>query len=246
MEISFENKIKIIHMGSVGPNLLSLKRQKDIIEELNYDTCKSVIFLGNSKIFCAGLNLKDLINADKEGVSEIFSSFGELLATIRGFPGPVISIVSGHSIAGGCLLAMACDYRYGMLGFHRMGLNEMALSLDLPNSIISIISNTVNPSSLFEVSTQCRLYSPLQAYNKGLINELILIPFVGKNLATKIALKKAIKLAEFYIEAGDPFCRLKKSLIHGFDFDHETLVENWFSDKTQKKVKDALKNITNK
>ena len=45
---------------------------------------------------------------------EIFEIFGTLLQTIRKFPGPVISIVSGHAIAGGCLLALACDYRYGM------------------------------------------------------------------------------------------------------------------------------------
>ena len=58
MNITVENDVKIIRMGDKGPNLLSVDRAKQIIQELNYDDCKAVIFLGNDKVFSAGLNLK--------------------------------------------------------------------------------------------------------------------------------------------------------------------------------------------
>ena len=74
----------------------------------------------------------------------IFKTLRELLVASRNFPGPVISIVSGHAIAGGCLLALASDYRYGVHGMHRMGLNEMAIGIDLPPDMLSIISHTIN------------------------------------------------------------------------------------------------------
>lgn len=243
MNITVQSEIKLIEMGYESPNLLSLKRQNEIIKELNYDTCKAVIILGNNKIFSAGLNLNHLLNADSAGVSEIFENFGKLLASIRNFPGPVFSIISGHAIAGGCLLALSCDYRYGVFGFHKMGLTELALSLDLPKEFFLIISSTVNPNALFEISTQCRLYSPKQAFKKGLINEYIGNPFVGKKIATNFALKKAKKLAKFYIDAGSPFCRLKQTLVNGANFDHKVLVQNWFSVKTQKKINRALINL---
>jgi enoyl-CoA hydratase/carnithine racemase len=244
MNIQLENQIKIINMGAVGPNLLSLKRQKEFLTELNYDNCKAIIILGNNKIFCAGLNLFDLVKADKDEVSEIFSTFFSLLKAIRNFPGPVLSVVSGHAIAGGCLLALVCDHRYGVFGFHRMGLNEMALSLDLPQSIFSIISNTINANVLFEVSSQCKLYSPREAYKKGLINEYVSNPFFGKKRATLLALEKAKKLASFYIDAGESFCRLKETYTGGSDYDHEVLVKNWFSIKTQKKIKLTIKQLS--
>ena len=241
MNIQFDGPIKFIHLGDAGPNLLTLKRQQELIKELDYTTCKAIVFLGNNKIFSAGLNLIDLANASEDEVSEIFQTFMHLLISIRNFPGPVFSIVSGHAIAGGCLLALACDHRYGVFGFHRMGLNEMALSLDLPKSIFSILSTTINPNYLFEIASQCNLYLPGQAFKRGLINEYIKNPFIGKKKATELALMKAKKLANFYIDAGEPFCRLKKTFTDNSNFDHNVLVKNWFSSKTQDKVKTALR-----
>ena len=228
MDIQFFGPIKCIHLGASGLNLLTLKFQQQLVNELDYSSCKAVIFLGNNKIFSAGLSLIDLSDANEREVSQIFRSFVNLLNCIRDFPGPIFSIVSGHAIAGGCLLALACDYRYGVFGFHRMGLNEMALSLDLPKSVFSILATTINPNYLFEVASQCKLYFPWQAFDRGLINEYVNNPLIGKKKSSEIALLKAIKLANFYIDAGEPFCRLKKIYTTNSDFDHEILVKNLF------------------
>ena len=173
MNVTIENEIKIIRMGDKGPNLLSVDRVKKIIKELNYNECKAVIILGNEKVFSAGLNLKDLMSAkERKEVSLIFGTLGDLFTSCREFPGPVISIVGGHAIAGGCLLALASDYRYGIHGTHRMGLNEMYIGIDLPPDMLSIISHSISRDNLFEVATQCKMYTPSQAHKKGLINEL--------------------------------------------------------------------------
>ena len=247
MNITVDNDIKIINMGEKGPNLLSVSRAKALIAELNYDECKAVILMGNEKVFSAGLNLKDLMSAkDPKEVSLIFGTLRDLLVSFREFPGPVISIVGGHAIAGGCLIALASDYRYGMFGMHRMGLNEMAIGIDLPPDMLSIISHSIGRENLFEVATQCKMYTPKQAYKKGLINEYIGNPFIGKKRATSEALKRAKKLASFYINAGAPFTRLKQSLMHDTDFDYEILISNWFSSETQAKVKKVMSTLAKK
>ena len=247
MNITIENNVKVINMGEKGPNLLSVTRAKELIAELNYDECKAVILMGNEKVFSAGLNLKDLMGAkDPKEVALIFGTLADLLKSFREFPGPVISIVGGHAIAGGCLIALASDYRYGMFGMHRMGLNEMAIGIDLPPDMLSIISHSISRENLFEVATQCKMYSPKQAYKKGLINEYIGNPFLGKKRATSEALKRAKKLAGFYINAGEPFVRLKQSLMHDTDFDYEILINNWFSPETQAKIKKVMSTLAKK
>ena len=247
MNVTIENDIKIIQMGDKGPNLLSVSRSKEIIAELNYEECKAVIIMGNEKVFSAGLNLKDLMSAeDPESVSLIFNTLSDLLISFRKFPGPVISIVGGHAIAGGCLMALASDYRYGMFGTHRMGLNEMAIGIDLPPDMLSIISHSISRENLFEVATQCKMYTPKQAYKKGLINEYIGNPFIGKKKATAEALERAKKLAGFYINAGEPFVRLKQSLMHDTEFDYEVLISNWFSPETQAKIKKVMSTLSKK
>ena len=247
MNITIENDIKVINMGEKGPNLLSVTRAKELIAELNYDECKAVILMGNEKVFSAGLNLKDLMGAkDPKEVALIFGTLADLLKSFREFPGPVISIVGGHAIAGGCLIALASDYRYGMFGMHRMGLNEMAIGIDLPPDMLSIISHSISRENLFEVATQCKMYTPKQAYKKGLINEYIGNPFIGKKRATSEALKRAKKLAGFYINAGEPFVRLKQSLMHETDFDYEILISNRFSAETQAKIKKVMSALAKK
>ena len=247
MNITVENEIKIIQMGEKGPNLLSVTRAKELMAELDYNSCKAVIILGNNKIFSAGLNLKDLMNAkEKSEVSTIFTTLRNLLVSFRQFPGPVISIVGGHAIAGGCLMALASDYRYGMFGKHRMGLNEMYIGIDLPSDMLSIISHSISRDNLFEVATQCKMYTPKEAYKKGLINEYIGNPFIGKKRATAEALKRAKELAKFYINAGEPFTRLKQSLMHDAEFEYDVLIDNWFRSETQAKIKSVISSLSKK
>ena len=81
---------------------------------------------------------------------------------------------------------------------------------------------------------------------KGLINELVGHRFSGKKKATSIALEKAKKLAQFYISAGEPFVRLKQTLMHESTFDYNILIENWFSEETQKKVKIVMSSLAKK
>ena len=144
------------------------------------------------------------------------------------------------------MLALASDYRYGMHGTHRMGLNEMAIGIDLPPDMLSIISHSIGRENLFEVATQCRMYTPSQAQKKGLINEIIGHRLTGKKKATSQALEEAKKLAKFYIDAGEPFVRLKQSLMHDTNFDYQVLIDNWFSAETQAKVKSVVSSLSKK
>ena len=57
---------------------------------------------------------------------------------------------------------------------------------------------------------------------------------------------KTKKLAEFYISAGEPFVRLKQSLMRETDFDYQVLIDNWFSPSTQAKVKSVISSLNKK
>ena len=41
-------------------------------------------------------------------------------------PKPTVALVNGHAIAGGLVLALACDHRFTVTGDHRIGVNEVA------------------------------------------------------------------------------------------------------------------------
>ena len=70
-------------------------------------SARVVILTGAGRAFCAGLDLKELGNGGRQ--RRAFSD-GDMIDSVRGFPGPVIAAVNGFAITGGFELALACDF----------------------------------------------------------------------------------------------------------------------------------------
>ncbi len=76
--------------------------------ELAQDAAIRVVILtGAGRAFCAGLDLKELGSRGSQPLGAFTDA--DMMAAIRGFPGPVIGAVNGFAITGGFELALACD-----------------------------------------------------------------------------------------------------------------------------------------
>ncbi len=71
-----------------------------------------VVLKGAGKDFCAGADLEELLaSADKDPAENEQSALklGRLFIALRNLPKPVVAVVQGRALAGGCGLATACD-----------------------------------------------------------------------------------------------------------------------------------------
>ena len=71
-----------------------------------------VVIKGAGKDFCAGADLEELLaSADRDPAENEASALrlGALYQSIRRLPKPVVAVVQGRALAGGCGLAAACD-----------------------------------------------------------------------------------------------------------------------------------------
>ena len=158
------------------------------------------------------------------------------MTNIMTFPGPVVAAVDGHAVAGGCLLALACDHRIGVPGNYKMGLNELALGLDLPPIGLAVVRKCVPNHHRFEIATLSRFYSPDNAVTIGLLNEI-----------SENAEKEAVKLAASLADSLSPFQRLKKRLyaplleqLNSESDSAEEFIRQWKTPDTQEKIKAAV------
>lgn len=90
-------------------------------------------------LFCPGWDLKVLADADREQVGEVLAAFNALILELFTYPGPTAAAITGDAVAGGCLLAMACDLRVMAAGRPRLGFAELNLGVPVPASSLRML-----------------------------------------------------------------------------------------------------------
>lgn len=132
---------------------------------------RGVLVCSGGKLFCPGLDLRELIDLDRPAMDRFMERFSRIMLDIYALPLPVAVALEGHAIAGGCVLAMTADWRV----LNRMaliGLNEVKVGVPLPWGVAQVLREAVAGSRLEEVCLLGRNYSGEEALATGLAHEL--------------------------------------------------------------------------
>lgn len=135
----------------------------------------AVILTGTGSIFSAGVDLFRMTNEGAPYVERFFPALRDSLHALFTFPKPIVAAVNGHAIAGGCLLAAACDYRLMSAG--RIGVPELLVGVPFPAIAIEILKFACGRDA------QSLIYSgrtviPDEAKLAGLIDEVVAPDFL--------------------------------------------------------------------
>ncbi len=106
---------------------------------------QALIITGSDTIFCAGVDLKKLPTLDLAQQDRILHALNNLYIRLYGLDRPVIAAINGHAIAGGMVLALACDYRIAVTGPARFGLTEVRVGVAFPISALEIARAELSP-----------------------------------------------------------------------------------------------------
>jgi enoyl-CoA hydratase/carnithine racemase len=82
------------------------------------------------KLFCPGLDLLSLESYDAPALTRFMLRFAEMVWALFDLPKPLVAAVSGHAVAGGCILALTADERILRQGAS-IGLNEVKIGVPL-------------------------------------------------------------------------------------------------------------------
>jgi enoyl-CoA hydratase len=149
---------------------------------------KALVLTGAGRAFSAGVDLRRIIDGGPAYVQEFLAALSETFLAIYDHPGPVVAAVNGHAIAGGCVIAAACDVRLMSQG--TIGLAELAVGVPFPTSAIEIMRSAVGPS-VGRLALTATLLDASQAFAVGLIDEI-----VEPESILDAAVQQAIKLRQ--------------------------------------------------
>ena len=154
-----------------GKNALGTKVLSRLSEELAEAGGQPVLLTGAGDAFSAGLDLKEIVSLEASQMEQFLRRLVAEVEQLFRYPGPIVAAVNGHAIAGGCILAAACDYRVATTDARaRIGVNEVALGLRFPPAILEIVRYRVR--GLEAAVLGSALHPPAAALALGLVDEL--------------------------------------------------------------------------
>lgn len=176
VKIEDRDEVRIIHINRLPVNAINFQVVSDlqqILSEAKSDSkISGVIITGVEGYFSAGLDVIELFPLTKDKIRKFWNEFLKLLQQIYTFPKPLFSAISGHSPAGGTVMAIMTDYRLMASGDFSIGLNEVSVGLVIPNSIAEIFSCLVGRRNAEMLALNGSLVSPDQALKLHLIDEV--------------------------------------------------------------------------
>jgi enoyl-CoA hydratase len=146
----------------------------EALEQLRGDPAiRAAVLTGTGTIFCAGVDLKRLLAGGSEYARAFFPLLAGVFHRLFAVPKPVVAAINGHAIAGGCVLAAACDYRLMVQGDATIGVPELRVGLPFPLVAIEILRFATSTAHLQELVYRGTTYTTDEAYERGLVDELL-------------------------------------------------------------------------
>lgn len=150
----------------------------------------AVVLAGRPGMFSAGLNVKVLATLDPAGMHELLVAFGLTMHRVWLEPRPVVAAVTGHAVAGGTILAMACDHAVAADGEFRWGLTETTIGFAMPTWALAIARGNVRTDRLDDLILPGATVGPADAVGCGYADAL-----APPDRVLEVALERARQLA---------------------------------------------------
>ena len=97
----------------------------------------------------------------------------QLLIRLYGFPLPLVVACTGHGIAMGAFIIMACDTRIGARGPFKVTLPETALGMEVPPTMLELTASRLSPHFITRAAVQSEVFDPDQALAAGFLDEVV-------------------------------------------------------------------------
>ena len=230
-------------VNALSPDLIAALR--DAVEEGALQS-EAIVLSGAPGIFSGGLDVPLLARLDRASMSEVVRDFFALMRALAAAPVPLAAAITGHSPAGGAVLALFCDHRVMSEGDFRIGLNEVQVGLTVPAPILLALRERVGARVAERLAVAGRMIPAAEALAVGFVDELAPpLEVVGRAVAWcrgLLALPRGPMLrTREHFRAG---------VVAGFDEleeeAYDRFLDDWFSPETQAAIAALVERLAKK
>ncbi|XP_046403529.1 enoyl-CoA delta isomerase 1, mitochondrial-like [Ischnura elegans] len=156
-----------------GLNLDLLQQLSSTLDQLEKSKCAGMILTSSSPtVFSAGLDITEMYKPKPDRVKAFWTTLQDTWLKLYGSSFPTVAAINGHSPAGGCLLALSCEYRVMVGPKFTIGLNETQLGIVAPKWFQDSMRGVISLRQAEMALTLGRMFSTAEAKEIGLIDEI--------------------------------------------------------------------------
>jgi Delta3-Delta2-enoyl-CoA isomerase len=143
----------------------------ECFRELEADPAvRGILLTGSGKFFSFGFDIPEFLGVTKEDFTRYLHRFTRLYRELFVHPRPVVAALNGHAVAGGCMLASACDVRVMVRENARIGLNEIGFGSSLFAGSLELLRFWVGDRRAQQIAYAGALYTAEEALALGLVD----------------------------------------------------------------------------
>ncbi len=221
-------------------NLELLKALTTAVQDAPGNGARGLILSGGEKVFSGGLDVPYLMTLDRAGLGVCWSQFFHAARALARSPVPVVAAIAGHNPAGGCVLALCCDYRVMARGPFRIGLNESQVGLTVPDAIQHLMRRVVGVHQAERLIVAGAMVESEQAHALGMVDALTdageVVALATHWLNELLALPSSPMLATRRIARADVIDALDSFT----DAELNRFLDGWYSEDSQAALKALL------
>ena len=185
--------VLVVHLDDGKANALSTRMIGDISAAIGAaeadDGIVAVVLHGREGRFSAGFDLSVMRGGDAHAMVGLVADGGDLVRRIYGSSVPVVAACTGHALAAGALMLLGCDVRVGADVDCKIGLNEVAIGMVLPDWAFTIAVDRLGRRHLQRAVATAHVTGAHDAAEAGYLDEVV---------AADAVLDRAVEIASSF------------------------------------------------
>lgn len=172
--IQIENNVATITIQNGKVNAIS----HQVLDEMNQaldqaeDAKAVVVITGTPGMLSGGYDL-NVMRSSMDKAMELVQRGSTLSRRLLSFPYPVLVACSGHAVAKGAFLLLSADYRIGVDGNFKIGLNEVAIGMSMHDAGVELARGRLAPVFLNRSVILAEMVTPEDAVTMGFLDKIV-------------------------------------------------------------------------
>ncbi|MEW5908276.1 MAG: enoyl-CoA hydratase/isomerase family protein [Thermodesulfobacteriota bacterium] len=235
------DQVGILCLSNRATNSIDWPLVKELSETLQQASTQygGLLITGNDKFFSIGFDLPSLLKLNRSDLVEFYQLFERTTLDLFCLPIPTAAVISGHAIAGGSILSLACDFRYSAPGKKLLGLNEIKLGVPVPFLADLILRYVIGDRIARDMIYRGDFFKPEESLASGLIDKIFPQPELEEAAATEIAALAAFPRRAFSLIKANRVEAIRREYETNFRQKIAEFVNCWFDPSTQRLLHEA-------